>query len=100
METPRMFKIRPEMAVRFDYSRGGRQMSLCKTDRLSMERTILGAATKLGAPSLARLCFCAKGGRPQNLEGGIPKNLAGGRPRILLLAAVVVLAALPATAQY
>jgi hypothetical protein len=65
-----------------------------------MERTILGAATKLGAPSLARLCFCAKGGRPQNLEGGIPKNLAGGRPRILLLAAVVVLAALPATAQY
>jgi hypothetical protein len=59
-------------------------MSLRKMGELLTTRTILGAATRLGAPSLARSCFCAKGGKPRNL----------------LLALLAVLAALPAAAQY
>jgi hypothetical protein len=65
-------------------------MSLCKTDRLLIGRMVVGVkiptggitARTLGAPSLARSCTCAKSGIRT------------------FLAAAVILAALPASAQY
>jgi len=66
-------------------------MSLCKTHRLLIARTVVGAGGEiprttipLGAPSLPRLCFRGK----------------GGIPLATLLVAAVLLATIPATAQY
>jgi hypothetical protein len=57
-------------------------MSLCKTHRWLIARMAQGQGTNLGAPSLARFCFCAKGGIRA------------------LLAPLALLAVLPAAAQY
>src|ERR1700677_1289385 len=63
MEIPRILTYRPARAVRFDYSRGGRQMSLCKTDRLAIGRMVAGVGGRPGAPYVARSFTCGKGGR-------------------------------------
>src|ERR1700677_4784277 len=82
MEVPRILTYRPARAVRFDYSRGGRQMSLCKTDRLSIGRMVAGVGARPGAPYVARSFTYAKGGMRD------------------LLAAITLLVVLPAAAQY